>query len=240
MSKTRPKVFAVVPAAGAGTRMGGGIRKQFLPLKGKPIVVHALQQFEHCPDVDEIAVAVPESALVEMEALVSKYRLHKVSKVIVGGVHRQDSVFNALSRLAPRGTDVVLVHDGVRPFVEPKRISHLIRMVKEYDAAVLAVQPKDTIRRSRGGVYFDETLDRSALWLIQTPQGFRASLLQKAFDKARHDRFYATDEAALVEKVGVRARIVEGTYDNIKITTEEDVELGLRILERWEASGTMD
>jgi len=95
------------------------------------------------------------------------------------------------------------------------------------------VQPKDTIRRSNGGGFFDQTLDRSALWLVQTPQAFKASLLKKAFEKARREKFYSTDEAALVERCGVKVKIVEGSYDNIKITTQEDLELGVLILERW-------
>jgi 2-C-methyl-D-erythritol 4-phosphate cytidylyltransferase len=201
--------------------------------------VHTLQRFEHCPDIDEIAVAVPEQSIAEMESLISRYRLHKVSMVTVGGEKRQDSVFNALRRFTFKPTDIVLVHDGVRPFIESKRISHLIRTCKEHEAAVLAVQPKDTIRRSRGGDFFDQTLDRNALWLVQTPQAFRASLLMKAFKQARHDRFYGTDESGLMERIGVRVKIVEGSYDNIKITTPEDVDLGRLILERWKTKGLM-
>jgi len=239
MSRSRPKVFAIIPAAGSGTRIGGGIKKQFLPLKGKPIIVHTLQQFEHCPDIDEVAMAIPESAMSDMEAIVGRYRLHKVSKMMMGGKKRQDSVNNVLNHLILRDSDIVLVHDGVRPFIETKRITHLLKVCKEYDAAVLAVQPKDTIRRSTGGGFFDQTLDRTALWLVQTPQAFRAKLLVKAFGKAREDKFYSTDEAALVERLGVKVRIVEGNYDNIKITTPEDLELGMLILDRWHAKGLM-
>jgi 2-C-methyl-D-erythritol 4-phosphate cytidylyltransferase len=232
-------VFAIIPAAGSGTRMGDKIKKQFFPLKGKPIIAYVLQQFEHCSDVDDVAIAVPESAMSEMEAIIAQYRLHKVSKVVMGGAKRQDSVRNVLNRLVLKDSDIVLVHDGVRPFIETKRITHLLKVCKEYDAAVLAVQPKDTIRRSTGGGFFDQTLDRSAIWLIQTPQAFRAKLLVKAFEKAKKDKFYSTDEAALVERLGVKARIVEGNYDNIKITTPEDLELGLMILDRWQTHGLL-
>ncbi len=239
MSKSRPKVFAIIPAAGKGTRIGGRIKKQFLPLKGKPIIVYTLQQFEHCSDVDEVAIAVPESAISEMEAVVAQYRLHKVSKIVMGGTKRQDSVRNVLNRLTLKDSDFVLVHDGVRPFIETKRIAHLLKVCKEYHAAVLAVQPKDTIRRSTAGGFFDQTLDRSALWLIQTPQAFRAKLLVRAFEKAWKNKFYSNDEAALVERLGIKVRIVEGNYDNIKITTPEDLELGMLILDRWHAKGLM-
>lgn len=237
MPRVRPKVIAIIPAAGSGTRLGGQVRKQFLPLKDKPIIVHTLRQFEHCPDIDEIAIAVPESAIVEMESLISRYRLHKVSKVVLGGEKRQDSVANVLRKLVLKDSDLVLVHDGVRPFVETKRISGLIKACKEHEAAVLAVQPKDTVRRSAGGGFFDQTLDRNALWLIQTPQAFTAGVLVKAFGRAKKDRFYSTDEAALVERLGVKVKIVEGSYDNIKITTQEDLELGKLILERWKSKG---
>lgn len=233
MSRLRPKVFAIIPAAGSGTRIGGEIKKQFLPIKGKPIIAYTLQQFEHCPDVDEVALAVPESAMVEMESIIARYRLHKVSKVVMGGAKRQDSVFNVLRKLTLKDSDIILVHDAVRPFIETKRISHLIKMCKEYNAAVLAVQPKDTIRRSTSGGFFDQTLDRTALWMIQTPQAFRSKILVKAFEKAKKDKFYSTDEAALVERLGIKVRIVEGSYDNIKITTPEDLELGMLILNRW-------
>jgi len=234
MTRSRPKVIAIIPAAGSGTRLEGRIKKQFLPLKGKPIIIHTLQRFEHCADVDEIVVAVPESDIVEIEQLISRYRVHKVSKAIIGGQKRQDSVHQALKRISVRDSDILIVHDGVRPFVETKKISQVIKACKEFDAAVLAVQPKDTIRRSSGGGFFDQTLDRTALWLVQTPQAFRAKLLMKAFEKAYKDKFYSTDEAALVERLGVKVRIVEGSYDNIKITTQEDLEFGTLIFERWQ------
>ena len=233
MPRSRSKVFAIIPAAGSGSRLGGSVKKQFLPLLGKPIIIHTLQRFEHCPEVDEIIVAVPESDIVEIESLLSRYRIHKVSKAIVGGAKRQDSVRNALRRITPRDSDIIVVHDAVRPFVDSKVISHTIKACKEFTAAVVAVQPKDTIRRSAGGGFFDQTVDRTALWLVQTPQAFTAKVLLRAFDKAYKDRFYATDEAAVVERLGVKARIVEGSYDNIKITTQEDVDLGTLILDRW-------
>lgn len=239
MATRRPKVFAVVPAAGSGTRLGGSTKKQFLLLNEKPILVHTLQRFEHCPEIDEIAIAVPEDEIVATESLVSQYRLYKIGKVIVGGEKRQDSVWHALKKLDLKPADIVLVHDGVRPFIESRKISELVHLCREHQAAVLAVQPKDTIRRSNGSGFFDQTLDRNALWLVQTPQAFRASLLLKAYEKARKERYYSTDEAALVERVGVNARIVEGSYDNIKITTLEDLELGKLILDRWLAKGLM-
>jgi len=238
MEQSRPKVYAVVPAAGVGSRMGGSTIKQFVLLGEKPLLAHTLQRLEHCPEVDEVGVAVREEFIAEVEQLVSKYRLHKVSKVVAGGQHRQDSVANVLRCYSFRPTDIILIHDGVRPFIHPKKIAEVISACREHDAAVLAVQPKDTIRRSNGGGFFDQTLDRAALWLIQTPQVFKAPLLMKAFEKAVKDRFTATDEAALVERLGVKARIIQGSYDNIKVTTREDLDLGERILIRWDETET--
>lgn len=237
MTQTRPKVYVIIPAAGTGTRLGGSVRKQFLTLKEKPILVHTIQRFELSAEVDEIALAVPEEALVAVEEILSRYRLNKVGKVVRGGEKRQDSVYNVLKRFQFRPSDIVLVHDGVRPFVQSKKIAELVAACREYEAVVLAVQPKDTIRRSNGGGFFDQTLDRTALWMIQTPQAFRAPLLAKAFEKAAREKFYSTDEAALVERLGVKAKIVEGSYDNIKITTKEDLELGELILDRWLSAG---
>jgi 2-C-methyl-D-erythritol 4-phosphate cytidylyltransferase len=233
----RPKVSVIVPAAGTGSRMGGAVRKQFQLLGTRPVLVHTLQRFELCPEVDEVAVAVPEEAIVETEQLVKQHRLHKVLRVVAGGPQRQDSVFYALRRLTVKDSDIILVHDGVRPFIEPKHISQIIKSCREYDAVAFAVQPKDTVRRSNGGGFFDQTLDRSALWLIQTPQAFKAGLLRRAFELAQRTKFYSTDEAALVERLGVKVKILEGTYDNIKITTKEDLELGSLILQRWQSRG---
>ncbi len=237
MAAKRPKVYAVIPSAGAGTRMAAGIRKQFLEIAGKPMLVHTLLRFERTPDVDECVLVVPEDSVADSELLVTKHRLHKVSKVIVGGVRRQDSVLNALRLLKPSPADIVVVHDGVRPFVEPRIISSVIQSCREHGAAVLAVQPKDTVRRSAGGGFFDQTLDRKALWLVQTPQAFRARDLVKAHEEALADSFYSTDDAALVERIGIRAKIVAGSYDNIKITTVEDLELASLILQRWNLKG---
>lgn len=233
MERSRPKIYAVIPAAGSGTRIGGPTAKQFLQLGGVPVLVHTLRRFEDTALVDEVGLAVPENAIAEVEQMVARYRLNKVSKVVAGGERRQDSVHNVFRLLQLRPADIVLVHDGVRPFVTPKLIRRLVEECGLHDAAVPAVQPKDTIRRSNGGGFFDQTLDRSALWLIQTPQAFKAGILQKAFEKAVKEKLSATDEAALAERIGVRAKIVEGSYDNIKITTREDLDLGERILARW-------
>ncbi len=233
MAKSRPKVYAIIPAGGSGTRLGFSVKKQFVHLGDRPLLVHTVQRFEECADVDEIVIAVPEDAIAETKSLVSRYRLHKVSRIVVGAERRQGSVENAFLKLRSKANDIVLVHDGVRPFIEPSKISEVVQVCRDFDAAAVAVQPKDTVRRSNGGSQFELTIDRAALWLMQTPQGFRASILKKAFEDAHANRFHATDEVALVERLGIKPRIVIGSYDNIKITTPEDLELGTLILARW-------
>ncbi|MBI4417823.1 MAG: 2-C-methyl-D-erythritol 4-phosphate cytidylyltransferase [Ignavibacteriales bacterium] len=233
---SRPKIYAIIPAAGSGTRLGGPTAKQFVQLGETPLLVHTLRRFEETSQVDEVGLAVPENTIAEVEQLIGRYHLNKVSKVVAGGAHRQDSVYNVLRLLQLRPSDIILVHDGVRPFVPAGLIARVIAECGVHDAAVPAVQPKDTIRRSNGGGFFDQTLDRTALWLVQTPQAFKAGVLIKAFEKALKDKFSATDEAALVERIGIKAKIVEGSHDNIKITTREDLDLGERILARWKVT----
>jgi len=236
--KRRPKVFAIVVAAGTGTRFGSRVPKQFLLLRDQPVVVHTLGRFEDAPEVDEVVLVVPESSLADAQALVRRSGLRKVGAVVAGGRRRQDSVANGLRKLSLRPTDIVLVHDGVRPFIDRRQIAQVTAECRKHKAAVLAVQPKDTVRRSSGGIFFDRTLDRTALWLIQTPQAFTAGLLKRAMTMAANEGISATDEASLVERLGVKARIVHGSYDNIKITTLEDLELGKLIDERWQAAGS--
>lgn len=232
--KHRPKVAAIVVAAGAGTRFGGRVPKQFLTLQGQPLVIHTLRRFEEAREVDEIVAVVPESFLADVEALIARFRLQKVGAVVAGGRRRQDSVANGMRGLALRASDIVLVHDGVRPFVDALAIQNVIAESRKHKAAVLAVQPKDTVRRSSSGVVFDRTLDRTALWLVQTPQAFTAGVLKKAIALATERGLTVTDEAALVERMGIKARIVRGSYDNIKVTTQEDLELAGLILARWD------
>lgn len=236
--KRRPKVFAIVVAAGSGTRFGSPVPKQFLLLRDRPVVAHTLGRFEDAPEVDEVVLVVPESSLADAEALVRRSGLQKVGAVVAGGRRRQDSVANGLRKLSLKASDIVLVHDGVRPFVDRRQIAQVTAECRKHKAAVLAVQPKDTVRRSSGGIFFDRTLDRTALWLIQTPQAFTAGLLKRAMAMAVSKGISASDEAALVERLGVKAKIVHGSYDNIKITTLEDLELGKLIDKRWQAAGS--
>lgn len=226
------KVAAIIPAAGSGERLGAPENKPFLLLGNIPVVVHTLQKFQDCSEVREVVVVVRGVDLQRVADLVSKYQFTKVVEIVEGGERRQDSVYRGLQSILKRDVEHVLVHDAVRPFVHVEKIREIIRACQEHDAAILAIRPKDTIKFSNGSPFVQTTLDRSNLWAVQTPQGFAIKLLAAAFDRAMEDEFTGTDDASLVEHLGVKVRIVEGSYDNIKITTREDLELAELILRR--------
>lgn len=220
-------VNVIIGAAGSGKRMGASIPKQFLKQGGKTILEQTVGRFAGCDFVKNIVIVTGEDYLTECEnlckGLVPEGRLH----VIAGGKERQDSVYNAMLFLEKQGAnadDIVLVHDGVRPYVSRDVIFAVAKEASETGAAITAVPPKDTIRHLEEG-----TLERSRLCCVQTPQGFRFGLLKEAFEKAMAEGFYGTDDASLVERLGHAVAIVPGEYRNIKITTPEDLTMEMRI-----------
>jgi 2-C-methyl-D-erythritol 4-phosphate cytidylyltransferase len=222
-------VGAVLPAAGAGRRMGGARAKQFLELEGKPILARTVQRFDSSPEVDEIVLAVAEPEREAVAEMLRPYGFSKIRAIVAGGRERQDSVWSALGACT---SDIVLVHDAVRPFVTHALIGALATAAVQTGAAVAAVAPKETIKMGDGAGSVLSTPDRALLWVAQTPQAFARSLLVEAFRQAQKDGFYGTDDATLVERLGVKVALVEGSYDNIKITTPEDLEIAVRILAR--------
>ncbi|MCD5390542.1 2-C-methyl-D-erythritol 4-phosphate cytidylyltransferase [candidate division NPL-UPA2 bacterium] len=228
------KVTAIVPAAGRGMRMREDISKQYLPLAGKPILAHTLLAIEHCPAIDEIILAVRESDIAYcQEEVVKKFTLKKVKEIIAGGERRQDSVYQALKRMGPN-CDLVLIHDSVRPFITEEIILRTIKETKLHGAVATAVPLTDTIKQGDGGGFVKKTLSRDELWSIQTPQGFKYSLIQKACSQAHEDGFYGTDDAGLVERIGHPVKMIEGSPENIKITTPEDLIIAEAILRERE------
>lgn len=219
------KIGAIIPAAGSGVRMGGDRSKQFLELEGKPILLYALERFQAAQCIDAIVVASAKDQIGRIEALVQKHSLTKIVAVVEGGPQRQDSVWNGLCALESHNVDLVLVHDAVRPFVLEADIEKVAAAAKATGAAVLAVRPTDTIKQVDSAGIIRGTPERSLLWLAQTPQGFSHKIISEAFARSRADRFYATDEACLVERLGQDVTIIEGSYSNIKITTPEDLDL---------------
>ena len=217
------KVSVIIPAAGQGRRMEAGVSKQFLLLGGEPILKRTLEVFLNEPSVSAVTLVVPEA---DVEAVSGEFGggRGKLSGVVAGGKERQDSVHNGLKSLSA-DTDVVLVHDGVRPFVTPQMIRAAARAALDHGAAVAAIPVNDTLKRVDARGVIDGGVSREGLWRMQTPQAFRYPLLLRAFDKARQDGFYGTDEVSLVERLGQEVFVVAGAESNIKITRPEDLAL---------------
>jgi len=224
------KVAVIIPAAGSGSRMGLPSPKQFFELEGVPILIHTLQVFQQVESIGLIIVVVPCENCTWVEEQVQKYNLSKVFKVIAGGKHRQDSVLAGLEVL-PLEIELVLVHDGVRPFVPVSVIENCLKEAEKNGAAMVAVPVKDTLKAVSRDNVIEQTIDRSGVWQAQTPQAAKVSLLKKAFaDVIKHKDFIATDEAALLERVNIPVKVVEGSEKNIKITRPEDLILAKAIL----------
>lgn len=219
------KAFALIPAAGMGKRMGANINKQYLRLAGLPILAHTLRVFEQSPEIDGICLVSPADEISYCrEEVVEACGFKKVIEIVPGGRERQNSVMNglnALKRLAA-ADDVVLIHDGVRPFVSPELLRESIVVASANDGALVAVPAKDTIKVTRDGIVID-TPERKTLWQAQTPQSFRFGVIYRAHKSADEAGFIGTDDASLVERLNGQVRIVQGDYRNIKITTPEDL-----------------
>ncbi|RNF38662.1 2-C-methyl-D-erythritol 4-phosphate cytidylyltransferase [Planococcus salinus] len=218
----------VLPAAGSGKRMKADKNKLLLELFGKPIFVYTLEVFQQDPSCEAIWLAVKEEERSMIEQNVKKYGLTKVQGYATGGAERQDSVRACLESIPP--CDVVLVHDAARPFIEPLVISRLAAEAHAMGAAIAGVPVKDTIKKADNGIIM-ETVDRDQLWMIQTPQAFTYELITHAAQSAFEDGFLGTDEAMLVERLGQPVQIVESTYENVKMTTPDDLVYGKAILE---------
>lgn len=216
------RLGVVIVAAGKGSRMGTQESKQYLLLNDKPILVHTLELFERFDAVNSIALVTGADDVQRCSRYVEEYGLGKVGHILQGGKERQDSVYQGL--LALNGAvDWVMVHDGVRPFAAIEHLTACLHQAMKTEAAVLAVPVKDTIKVVDGTGVIQSTPDRSSLWAIQTPQAFRLSVLLEAHERARQEGFIGTDDAMLVERMGVRVSVVEADYYNIKITTPEDL-----------------
>lgn len=210
-----------------------GEKKEFLLLGDKPILVHTLKPLEDHPRISEIILVVDEKSIERCKKeIIEKYGFKKVREVVIGGEERQDSVYRGLERVA-KDCDIVLIQDGARPFLTKDLITRSIEGAKEMGGATVAIPAIDTIKFVRDDKNLViETLQREYLWMAQTPQTFRYELILKAYEKAEEENFRGTDDASLVEKMGVPVKIVRGSYDNIKITTPQDLILAEAILEK--------
>jgi 2-C-methyl-D-erythritol 4-phosphate cytidylyltransferase len=229
------KVFVIIPAAGLGTRMGAAhagqtpLRsKQFLELDGVPILIHTLRKFADAPQVDSIWVALRKQETDTFSLTLDQAGLGKPIHLVAGGEHRQESVGNVLDALPAEASDLVLIHDAVRPFVSQETIAGVIDQAQRYGAAIAGVPAVDTIKRVERrpeGAVVEATIPREQIVQAQTPQGFRYGLLRPIFNEARAEGFQGTDEASLLERAGQPVHVVMGSARNFKITTPADLEL---------------
>ncbi|MEJ2635842.1 MAG: 2-C-methyl-D-erythritol 4-phosphate cytidylyltransferase [Calditrichia bacterium] len=219
----------LITAAGRGTRFGGDINKQFTVLAGRPILAWTIEAFHRLDWIENILLVVPEDWLEFVAVdIVDKFRFEKICKIIAGGKERQDSVYAGLQALEP-SCEWVMIHDGVRLFIREKTVRAVFEEALKNDAAIVGFPSRDTIKRA-GDSAVTGTEDRRHLWLVQTPQVFRLSLIREAYQKAIRDRLLQTDDAGLVEHLGRSVKLVEGDYFNIKITTPEDIRAAEKLL----------
>ncbi len=223
-----PICSAVIVAAGSARRMEG-IDKVLAPLGELPVLVHTIYSFQDCPRFDEIVVVTREDLLVEVSRICKDFQLDKVSKVVVGGRERTDSVLAGLREVRP-DADLIAIHDGARPLAPQQVLEEVVERAAETGAAAPAIPATDTVKRAREGL-IEETVDRSELWTVQTPQVFEAGLIRAVVEKAAVDGESLTDECGAVERLGMKVSLTTGSKENIKITTPFDLILGEAILE---------
>jgi 2-C-methyl-D-erythritol 4-phosphate cytidylyltransferase len=229
---TNAKVTALIPAAGMGKRMGRPLAKQFLPLGDKPMLAHTLLAFQRSADVDEIIpILSKEDMELCLKDIIERYHVSKVKTLVVGGKERQDSVYQGLQKLGEDG-GVVIVHDGVRPFVTDDMIRETVDLARKGECVVVGVPLKDTVKDVDECGFVRQTLERSRLWAVQTPQVFPAKALRRAYDEAYSHGFFGTDDAMLAERAGYKVRVIMGSYENIKITTPGDLVIAEEILRK--------
>ena len=231
------RIVAILPAAGLGTRMGADTPKQFLELDGVPLVIHTLRRLASCKAITEMIVATRGDGVAPLEARIHQEKFAQPVRVVRGGDTRQDSVAAALREL-PDDTDIVLVHDAVRPFVTREQIDRVIDEARRRHAAILGIPAMDTVKEVKRASLPEDvalitgTIPRERIVLAQTPQAFSAKLLKEAFARAQRDGVSASDEAGLVERLGHDVHVVLGSERNIKITRPADMDLARFYLEQ--------
>jgi len=221
-------ITVIVVAAGRSERLKSRISKPLIKINSKPILVYSLEVFNKLSQVNDIVVVANSLNIEEVNRLVNRYKIRKVKKIVLGGARRQDSVLKGLFAMNPQ-TDLVLVHDGGRPFIDKKVVLEVINKASKTGAAVAGIPVKATLKKVTSSpgqhltsqLIIERTVDRSDLWEAQTPQGFRADLLFAAYNKFRNDD--VTDDASIVEKLGIPVNMVNSDARNIKITTPEDL-----------------
>jgi 2-C-methyl-D-erythritol 4-phosphate cytidylyltransferase len=231
------RIAAIVPAAGLGTRMGAGTPKQFLELDGMPLVIYTLRRLAACAAITDFFISTRADEIVALQDKVGKSGIGRPARVVHGGDTRQQSVANALAQVDPT-TEIVLVHDAVRPFVTPEQIDRVIAEARKRGAAILGIPAIDTVKEVKRAslpedvALISATIPRERIVLAQTPQAFSYAILRDAFKKAQQDDVTASDESALVERMGREVFVVLGSERNLKITRPADMDLAHFYLEQ--------
>lgn len=216
--------YAFIVAAGKGKRMNNQINKILLQLNDKPIIYHSIKPFEDSPLIDKILLIANKDDIVDLNSIIKKNNFKKVG-IIEGGEERQDSVYNGIKLLEnAKEDDIIIIHNGVNPFISNSLIEEVIKNAKKYGACAAAFKARDTIKETDEDDFVLKTLDREMLWQMQTPQAAKYRLLVRAFVKAYNDNYYGTDDVELIERLGQRVKIIECNRENFKITTPIDLE----------------
>ena len=227
------KVYAIIVAAGKGLRMQDSKRKQYKLLGDKPILAHTLMAFNRCEPIDHIILVLPaEDIEFCRKEIIPVAHMDKETRLVIGGAQRQDSVYNGLQAIES-DDGIVLVHDGVRPFVRQKHLLACIKGAHQHGACIIGLPAFDTVKQVNENNQIVQTRQRDTLWLAQTPQAFALKLIKKAHAAAKQDGFSGTDDASLVERLGATVKIIPGSRSNIKITDQEDLLLARAILKNW-------
>ncbi len=221
-------VSLIIVAGGKGIRMNNEIRKQYLPLAGRPILAHTLLSFDKCSEIDKVFLVAPEEDFdFCQDHILSELNLQKEVNLVQGGIERQDSVYNGILAIDASGKNssenIVVIHDGVRPFIPAKKIIECIDDARASGACILGIPAFDTLKTITASGYIEKTIQRDTVWLAQTPQAFQYSIIKKAHLAAKKEGISGTDDASLVENIGMAVKIVMGSRNNIKITSREDL-----------------
>jgi len=217
-------VSAIIVAAGTGSRMAGDMRKQYVPLGGPSVLSHTLSVFEKCPAVHNMFLVVPnEDFQFCREQVLAPVGPRKMVTLVPGGSERTNSVYNGLSAVKGRRNDIVVIHDGVRPFITGDRLTACIDQAKVTGACILGIPVVDTLKHVSPRGYIERTIERETIWKAQTPQAFRYHLIMKAHETAIKEGYPATDDASLVERLGINVKVIPGSSINLKITTKDDL-----------------
>jgi len=222
--------FAIIVAAGKSKRMGKSINKVFLPLLGKPMIYYTIKSFHDCDLTDEIIVVTQKNDIEKINEIKQQYNFNKIKKNVEGGKERQDSVYNGLMPIKnAKKDDIIIVHNGSNPLVKENEIIDCINAAKQYGAAVAGFPLKDTIKKTSKD-FVEKTIDRKNIYQVQTPQAIKYGLFIEGFKNAKNKNLKVTDDVSLVEAIGKKVKIVPCSYENIKITTQDDLEIAEGIL----------